>query len=117
MGQVGGQERTSAFIVRCCFKPARRAIAEHVEDGRRDRRYRRRNLPQAAAATPPHARGLPQCRRLEATTAHHRAQPAAASSQHGGLGSSTDHFSNDRCSPTTLAAGRSSETTGTSTRR
>ena len=62
----------------------------HVEDGHRDRRYRRRNTPQAAAATSLTTRGLPQGQWLEATTPHHLAQPAGASSQHGSRGSSTD---------------------------
>ena len=117
MGQVGGQERTSAFIGCCCSQPARRAMAEHIEDGHRDRRDRRRNTPQAAAATPLTACGLPQGQRLEAITPHLLTQPAGASSQHGSRGSSTDHRSNDRCSATTLAADQSSETTGSIIRR
>ena len=117
MGRVTRQERTSAFISRCCSKPARRAIAEHVEDGHRDRRYRRRNTPQAAAAMPLTACGLPQGQRLEAITPHLLTQPAGASSQHGSRGSSTDHRSDDRCSATTLAADQSSETTGSIIRR
>ena len=83
------------------------AIDEIVAATCRRRLPRRRRLRAACRS----AGGSRRQRRIT------RRSPLQHRCQHGGHGSSTDHFSNDRCPSTTLAAGRSSGTTGTSTRR
>ena len=66
------QERTCAYMGRCCSILARRAIEAHVEDGHRDQRECCRSLPQATPALQPVRYVLRAGRRPQPSMPHHR---------------------------------------------